>query len=253
MGSSKIILRGNRHALSSAVLAGLALAACSGPQSTLDPGGRSAEQISTLFWWMTAGGAVIWVGVLGMAFYAVRANPDVDRRRTAHLWIVGGAVTPAVVLGGLLIYGLGILPAAIAPAPEGSLRIEVYGEQWWWRVRYQPPGRQSFDVANEIRLPVGEPVQFLLHSKDVIHSFWIPSLGGKMDMIPGRVNRLSLHPTRIGHFRGACAEYCGKAHAQMAFEAVVTSRSDFDRWVAQQSEPAPTLADPTVSTREEQP
>ena len=87
-------------------------------------------------------------------------------------------------------------------------------------------------------MPVGEPVEFLLHSNNVIHSFWIPSLGGKMDMIPGRVNRLALQAMKTGTFRGACAEYCGASHAKMAFEAIVMSREEFGRWMEQQSEPA---------------
>jgi len=92
---------------------------------------------------------------------------------------------------------------------NGSLKIFVIGEQWWWRVRYESSAGDPIVLANEIRLPVGEPVEFQLESADVIHSFWIPSLGGKVDMIPRRQTRLKLEPTRIGVFRGACAEYCG--------------------------------------------
>jgi cytochrome c oxidase subunit II len=216
----------------------LALAGCSGAQSALDPAGRQAERVADLFWWMTAGSAVVWIAVVGLAVYAVRAGPAPGRDRQASLLIFAGAATPAVVLAGLLIYGLRLLPDYVGPVPEGSLRISVYGEQWWWRVRYEPPGAQPFELANEVRLPVGKPVQFLLHSRDVIHSFWIPSLGGKMDMIPGRVNRLPLHPTRTGVFRGACAEYCGTAHAQMGFAAIVMPQAEFDLWLAAQSKPA---------------
>jgi cytochrome c oxidase subunit 2 len=187
---------------------------------------------------MTGGAAVVWATVLFLAVYSVRKPPDVDRSRHAHLLILGGALAPTFVLGGLLIYGLGMLPGMLAPAPEGSLRIRVYGEQWWWRVRYEPPDRQPFEVANEVRLPVGEPVQFLLHSSNVIHSFWIPSLGGKVDMIPGRVNRLLLRPTKTGTYRGACAEYCGIGHANMALNAVVVTRQEFEQWMNQQAEPA---------------
>ena len=219
----------------------LPLVGCSGAQSALDPAGKAAERMADLFWWMTAGAAVVWLGVMVLMVYAVRARPDVDRRRQAHTLILAGAITPAIVLGALLVYGLSILPQVIAPAPDGSLRVSVYGEQWWWRVRYEPPGRQPFELANEIRMPVGEPVEFLLHSNNVIHSFWIPSLGGKMDMIPGRVNRLALHATKTGTFRGACAEYCGASHANMAFDAIVVSREEFDRWMLRQSEPAANL------------
>jgi cytochrome c oxidase subunit 2 len=132
------------------------------------------------------------------------------------------------------------LPKLLAPAPEGSLRISVSGEQWWWRVRYDVAGNDPVVLANEIRLPVGEPVEFRLESPDVIHSFWIPSLGGKIDMIPGRVTRLSLTPTETGVFRGACAEYCGTSHALMSFDVVVHEKDDFARWLAhQQTEAVP--------------
>jgi cytochrome c oxidase subunit 2 len=142
------------------------------------------------------------------------------------------------VLTALLVYGLAPLPALIAPAPKGSLKVFVSGEQWWWRVRYEPPERDPVVLANEIRLPVGEPVEFYLDSPDVIHSFWIPSLGGKIDMIPGRITRLTLTPTRTGVFRGACAEYCGTSHALMSFFVVVHEKEDFERWLAHQRSPA---------------
>jgi cytochrome c oxidase subunit 2 len=140
------------------------------------------------------------------------------------------------------------LPALLAPAPGGSLKITVLGEQWWWRVQYQSAGGDPIVLANEIRLPVGEPVEFRLESPDVIHSFWIPSLAGKIDMIPGRVTRLSLTPTRTGVFRGACAEYCGTSHAWMSFYVVVEEKTAFDRWLTNQKAPARPLSEP-VSMR----
>lgn len=187
---------------------------------------------------MTAGAAVVWITVLLLALYAVRARPHAGRRRQGQILIGAGALAPTIVLGALLVYGLAMLPDMIAPPEKGSMRISVYGEQWWWRVRYEPPGQQPFELANEVRLAVGQPVEFLLHSNNVIHSFWIPSLGGKMDMIPGRVNRLTLHPTRLGSFRGACAEFCGLGHANMAFQAIVVKPEDFRSWLRQQSQPA---------------
>lgn len=223
-----------------AVTAGtLWLAGCSGPQSALDPAGVGAERIAELFWWMAAGAVVIWLAVVALSVYAhhVRPGPH-DERKTTLLVIGGGALFPTVVLGVLLSFGLAELPGLLAPAPEGSLRIAVSGEQWWWRVRYQPPGGAPFELANEIRLPMGESVQFLLDSPDVIHSFWVPSLGGKIDMIPGRVTRLALEPTKTGTFRGACAEYCGASHALMNFYVVVQEREDFARWLEHQRTPA---------------
>jgi cytochrome c oxidase subunit II len=212
----------------------LPLAGCGGAQSALEPAGRDAQRIADLFWWMTAGSAIVWLAVVILAIYAVRASPETDRRPQAKWLILSGAVAPTIVLGGLLIYGLSMLPDMLAPAPEGSLRISVHGERWWWRIRYEPPGQQPFELANEVRLPVGEPVEFRLHSSNVIHSFWIPPLGGKMDMIPGRVTRLVLRPTKTGVFRGTCAEYCGLGHANMAIEATVVDRDEFRRWLEQQ-------------------
>jgi cytochrome c oxidase subunit 2 len=159
------------------------------------------------------------------------------------LIIGGGVLVPTLTLTVLLVFGLAMLPHAVARAPEDSLQVVVHGEQWWWRVRYILPGGQGIDLANEVQLPVGEPVQFHLESDNVIHSFWIPSLGGKMDMIPGRVTHLALRPTSTGVFRGACAEYCGTSHALMALYAKVTARGEFERWLEGQAGPARTPLD----------
>ena len=228
------------------------LAGCGGVQSALDPAGREAEALADIFWWMTGGAIVVWLAVIALALWSVRARPEAHSLRRTRLLIVGGgAVVPTVVLTVLLVYGLAPIPALLAPAPEGSLRIAVTGEQWWWRVRYRPPGGEEVTLANEIRLPVGQPVEFQLDSPDVIHSFWIPPLGGKVDMIPGRATRLVLKPTKTGVFRGVCAEYCGTSHALMAFNVVVQEREEFDRWLAHQARPAEPPAEPTPARGQE--
>ncbi len=228
------------------------LAGCTGVQSSLEPAGREAKRIADIFWLMTAGAFIIWLAVIILALWAVRAPPEGHTLRRTRLIIVGGgAVVPTVVLTALLIYGLAPIPALVAPAPAGSLKIEVSGEQWWWRVRYLPSSGQAVVLANEIRLPVGEPVEFRLESPDVIHSFWIPSLAGKVDMIPGRVTRLVLKPTKTGVFRGACAEYCGTSHALMAFSVVVMNRDEFDRWLVDQARPASTPAESLAARGQE--
>jgi cytochrome c oxidase subunit II len=238
------------RALRWAAFAGASLlAGCGGPQSALDPAGLAAERIAGLFWWMVAGSVLVWLAVAGLAIWATRARPEpFNRRKAAVLIIGGGAIVPTVVLAGLLTYGLALLPGLLAPAPAGSLDIVVSGEQWWWRVRYPAPGGGAVELANEIRLPAGERIQLRLDSPDVIHSLWIPSLGGKVDMIPGRRTRMTLEPTRTGVFRGVCAEYCGASHALMAFDVVVLPREDFARWLAHQREPARAPAGP-VATR----
>jgi cytochrome c oxidase subunit II len=230
--------------------AAVTIAGCDGAQSALAPAGRSAENIAALFWWMAGGAVVIWVVVIGLAVHSIRADQS-QGRRAAWMIIGGGAVVPTLVLAALLVYGLAMLPGLVAPAPEGSLNVSVIGEQWWWRIRYETPSGEAVDLANEIRLPVGQPVEFRLAAADVIHSFWIPPLGGKMDMIPGRLTRLALEPTRTGEFRGACAEYCGTSHALMAFSVVVQTQAEFTAWLAEQSQPAATPTDDVAARGQE--
>ena len=231
---------GLHRLIGSVMVAGVVAAAgCTGVQSSLAPAGQEAERIARLFWWMTIGSFVVWTAVITLALYFYRRPGTRDVRRDRKLIIGGGVLIPTGVLTVLLIFGLAMLPDAVARAPEGSLNVTVLGEQWWWRVRYHRPDGSSVEMANEVRLPVGEPVQLRLASDNVIHSFWVPSLAGKMDMIPGRVTYLALRPTATGVFRGACAEYCGTAHALMAFYAQVLPRGAFDRWLDHQATPAP--------------
>jgi cytochrome c oxidase subunit 2 len=117
------------------------------------------------------------------------------------------------------------------------------GEQFWWRVTYSPgePG-DAFDSANEIHIPTGRPVEITLQSADVIHSFWVPQLAGKLDMIPGLINTLTVNARDPGMYRGQCAEYCGAQHAQMAFYVVAHEPAEFERWLADKSQPAQAAA-----------
>lgn len=212
------------------------------PQSALDTAGRDAAQIAQLFDVMTVGALLVWALVVAVAVYAIRVGES-HSQRVANLLIIGGGVAlPTVVLAALLAYGLPVLPAILTPAPDGALTIHITGKQWWWRVQYMTP-RGIVETANEIRLPVNERIQLQLTSPDVIHSFWVPSIAGKMDLIPGRLTRLALEPTRTGVFRGACAEYCGASHALMAFAVVVVDRDQFEQWLDAQAAPAPGPAD----------
>ena len=212
---------------------------CAGIQSSLAPSGEDASRIASLFWWMTGGALIVWVFVVGLAvYYARRSRGEKNHRRDAALIVGGGVAFPGIVLTILLIYGLAMIPPAVARAPAGSLLVAVTGEQWWWRVTYYRPDGQAVVLANELRLPVGEQVQLRLDSDNVIHSFWVPSLAGKMDMIPGRVTWLTVRPTTTGVFRGACAEYCGTSHALMAFFVEVMEKAAFDDWLDHQAAPA---------------
>jgi cytochrome c oxidase subunit 2 len=218
----------------------------------LDPAAREAERIAELFWWMTGGSAVIWVVVVAMTIHAayLRREP-IAAPRARRLVVLGGAVLPTIVLTALLVYGLAMLPPLLAPAAPGTLRVHVTGEMWWWRIRYLPPDGEPADLANELWLPVGRAVELELETADVIHSFWVPDLAGKMDLIPGRRTRLRLQPTRTGTFRGVCAEYCGESHAYMLFTVRVVEEAEFARWLAGQRAPAQAPADPLAARGQE--
>jgi cytochrome c oxidase subunit 2 len=211
------------------------LSGCSGTQSALDPAGEEAAAIYTLFFVMVVGGTLVWLSVVGLLLHAARRREVPWREETAGRLIAwGGVAFPVVVLLALLAYAVWLMPAIrpwlarVAPAPE---TIEVTGEQFWWRIRYPASqGMAGFETANELRLPVGSRTAFSLEAADVIHSFWIPALGGKMDMIPGRTNTLSLSPTKTGVFRAPCAEFCGTSHTLMAFSVIVMEPADYMAW-----------------------
>lgn len=221
--------RGARPALGLAAL--LVVAGCDYRQSALLSGGEDGAALAVLFFVMLAGAVVLWLALNGLFFFVTRVHRVKMSATLANALIIGGGlVLPTVLLGTLLVWGLGMLPDQ-RQAGEG-LTIRVTAEQWWWRVEYWPEGADAPVVsANEIRLPVGERVEFRLDSKSVIHSFWIPALGGKMDMFPGRETRMSLKAVEPGIYRGQCAEFCGASHAWMAFEAVAMPPEDFAAWL----------------------
>ncbi|TKT76368.1 cytochrome c oxidase subunit II [Aquamicrobium sp. LC103] len=224
----------------------LPIVGCAGIQSTLEPAGEEARLVAILLWVMTGAGAVIWLGVVALLLYATGRRRKVHgERESARLILWGGAVFPAVALVLLLAYALWLMPGLrpfVQPADD-AMRIEVTGKQFWWDVIYHLPEGGSVASANEIRLPVGERVELELKSSDVIHSFWIPALGGKMDMIPGRTNRLSLLAIKPGIFRAPCAEYCGTSHALMAFSAVAMEPDGFRQWLTERTQPSATVAE----------
>ena len=210
-----------------------------GIQSALNPRGHDAAIIAEMAWVLVAGAAAIFVAVMALAAYALRARRDRAARLSSQAFIVGGGIVfPAVTLSALLVYSL-LRATSLAVAGGGALRIDVTGEQWWWRVHYlDEAGRTDIVTANEIRIPVGRPVDLTLRSADVIHSFWVPALAGKLDMVPGRVNRMRIVAQAPGRYRGQCAEYCGGPHGLMSFFVVAVSDAEYAAWSARQREPA---------------
>lgn len=228
---------------SAAILLGLAPAAfASAPrQSALQAHGDNAARILEISWVLFIGGALIFVAVMAALAVAL-GGPGGWRGALARRgWIVGGGIAfPVVVLSGLLAYtfavSAGIARDARAPA---ALRVQVEGELWWWRVRYlDAAGAVLLETANEIHIPAGQPVDLELVSDNVIHSFWVPSLAGKLDMIPGRTNRLRVRAREPGTFRGQCAEYCGAQHAKMALHVVAQPPEAFTAWLQARRAPA---------------
>jgi cytochrome c oxidase subunit 2 len=228
-----------------AVIAALTLAGCDGVQSSLAPQGPEAARVFMLFVVLTAGSAVILLGVIAFTVVAMFGRERWRERLGNETLVIGfGLVFPVVTLAVLLVYGLTLIGAAAhPPAPGAPLRVSVVGEQWWWRVIYRDGDGRRIESANELRIPVDRPVEIELTTADVIHSFWVPKLAGKLDMIPGRTTRLRLAATTPGVSRGQCAEYCGGAHALMAFYVVALPQAEFDRWLMQEAGPAAAAAD----------
>jgi cytochrome c oxidase subunit II len=166
---------------------------------------------------------------------AITAPGRADAGGVQATIITGGIIMPVVVLSGLLGLTLVTMRAIANGAASGPTVIEIIGHQWWWEVRYAD-GQAT--TANEIHLPVGQPVTLRLSSQDVIHSFWVPELHGKLDLVPGHTNRLILQADQPGEYRGQCAEFCGLQHANMALLVVAQAPEEFGAWLAAQAEPA---------------
>lgn len=227
-------------------------------------GAALIDQLGTVLY---VGGAAIFIVVMILAVWGVYGR---GRAINAQRWIIGGGlIFPAVTLTVLLVYslavgnaltaigtsnalqlflecfGVGSTSAGARDTSDGVLRIHVVGKQWWWEVRYEPPGGgEPVVLANEIRMPTDRAVELVLSTTDVIHSFWAPALAGKVDMIPGRTTRLRLQTSEEGTFRALCAEYCGGQHALMLLFVVTQEPAEFDAWLARQREPAGVPSDP---------
>ena len=210
------------------------------PQSALRAAGPIAQTLLEVSGVLAVGGALIFAGVMLLLVLAVRRRGG--SRISTRWWLLGGGlVFPTVVLSALFAYSEFHRPPWRPIPPPGALIVGVTGHMWWWEVRYRDPASGTeVATANEIRIPVGRPVFFGLGSADVIHSFWVPSLGGKMDMLPGRVQHLQLQADRPGTWRGQCAEYCGEQHARMALHVVAEEPAAFDAWLAAQARPVAT-------------
>lgn len=213
--------------------------------STLAPSGPRSD-FTTLAWWLLFSvAAFVCVVIIALTVLA-----GVFRRRTTKVRtgegrkfvLVLGVIIPSCVFAGVFALGIFGLVAQSQPPHKPGLTIDVVGHQWWWEVHYE--GTDAV-TANDIHVPVGTPVQLRLRTADVIHSFWVPQVMPKTDLLPRRINKTWLTVDHPGVFRGECAEYCGVQHAHMDFRLVAESRSKFQSWLQQQER---TAATPTTSS-----
>jgi cytochrome c oxidase subunit 2 len=240
-GTSRAARRRRAGAVLVAVLALLASSCTAGSHSILSPEGSSAKRVTGLWWLMFWISAVVFAVVVALIAIAIlrRRRRGVEIDVAQPRWgepfvVVAGVFVPIVILTSVFAISLHDLNAIASGDPR--LTIHVIGHMWWWEVRY-PNGAVG---ANEIHIPTGEPVRVDLTTADVIHSFWVPQLAPKLDMIPGRVNSLLITAERSGRYRGQCAEFCGLQHAHMAFYVVAQPPGEFASWMAHEVEPAPT-------------
>ncbi|MEI9405369.1 cytochrome c oxidase subunit II [Mesorhizobium argentiipisi] len=214
-------------------------------QSALDPHGEQADALAVLFWVFTAVLGLVWLVTMAGLFFALtrrrdsrgepaQAHPAV--RRPMLIAFVAMLSSTVIILSGLTALSFDGQRAVFGDGAGAAVTISVIGHQWWWQVRYE--GKNGFETANEIRIPVGSAVDIKLTTGDVIHSFWIPSLAGKLDLIPGKSNELRIQADKPGVYRGQCAEFCGQQHAHMAIFVVALEPSEFERWRAKQAAPA---------------
>lgn len=227
------------------------LSACSGSQSMFDAAGTGARETLSIWWLMFWLGMAVFVVVLALLWFAVsRANtPETDNQNTRALTrivLLGGIVMPIAVIAIVFVSSTRGLVAIGDLRGDNTVTIDVIAHQYWWEISYPDEG---FVTANEIHIPVGESVEVRLTSEDVIHSFWVPSLHGKIDVMPGHTTSITLHAEETGTFRGQCAQFCGAQHANMAFLVNVQEPDEYRAWAAHQTQPAETVPDDPAIAR----
>jgi cytochrome c oxidase subunit 2 len=228
----------------------LMLSGCAGrQQSMVDPAGPQASRIEGLWWFFFDLLGAIFVIVIAVMLWALtrrdRGNmPTAPTEGRMTRVVAGATIATVIILFGLLVLSVSTGKAISDTAKGTRLAIEIVGNQWWWYVRYLNDDPSRIVVtANELHIPAGVPVMIRLSSNDVIHSFWVPNLHGKRDLIPSKVRQEWIQADHPGKFRGQCAEFCGLQHAHMAMWVVAEPEDQFDAWMENQRQPAVRPAD----------
>ena len=220
---------------------------------SLDPQGPVAETMADLWWLMLGLGTAVFLLVVVLLVLGLfrrrpqgEPEPGNETSTSSRRWLVGGGVVlPAIVLTvtlGATVVAMRDLPDE---APPDALVVEIVGHQWWWEVHYP---EEDITTANELHIPVGRPIALQLSSADVVHSFWVPRLAGKIDLLPDGTNELILQADEPGEHRSDCAEFCGLQHTRMTMNVVAEPADDFESWIAEQQQPA---AEPAEATAQE--
>ncbi|MGH7458298.1 MAG: cytochrome c oxidase subunit II [Longimicrobiaceae bacterium] len=225
----------------------LLLVACGGveefPQTSLAPRSDFARDIDGLFWltvYLGVGVGVAVFAVIGYITVRYRYRPGQKEPEQVHGHTrleLAWTLIPALILTVVAVPTVQVIFETQAEAPEGALEVQVIGHQWWWQFRY-PAGGDTVVTANEIHVPVGRPVELVMTSADVIHSFWVPQMGGKRDLIPNRTTSIVFTPEESGVYLGQCAEFCGDSHALMKMRLIAHQPAEFEEWLANEASPA---------------
>jgi cytochrome c oxidase subunit 2 len=219
---------------------------CGGNESAFNPAGPQAGRINSLWWYMFAVSTIVWILVVIAVLYSawrghkreIADQSDHTNHGMRRPVGIATAITVLILIG-TLVYDITAGEAMASLPRDQALRIRITGHQWWWEVEYvDPVAGNQVSTANEIHIPVGEPVQIIGSSSDVIHSFWVPNLAGKKDLIPGHATAMWLQADKPGIYRGQCAEFCGHQHAKMAVLVFAESRQEFNAWYKSQLQPA---------------
>jgi cytochrome c oxidase subunit II len=223
------------------------------PQTSLDPKSDFAVAIDRL-WNLTlylgVGVAVVTFTILAFILYRFRYRPDAPQPRQVHgntRLEIAWTLIPAILISIIAVPTVQTIFFTYREAPDDALLIEVRGWQWWWEFRYPTAAGDTVVTANEVHVPVGRPVHLRMTSVDVVHSFWIPQMGGKRDVIPNRITNLVFTPFEAGVYLGQCAEFCGESHALMKMRLIAHEPEDFERWLRNEARPAVEPVDPAVA------
>lgn len=240
--------------LSAMLLASVLLAACGeNSPSIINPKGPVADKESGLFWFIFIVATIVFVAVEAALIYSIvrfRERPNAPLPRQLHgnntieiIWTVAPSLFLFAVLIGTIYTMFGLSNISALPGGTRQLEIRVVGHQWWWEFDYL---NENIVTADELHVPVGTVIHTVLQSNNVIHSFWIPQVTGKTDVVPGHNNEKLFRADQVGRFRGLCTEYCGLQHAHMSFDLVVQSVPDYMAWVSAEQASAKTPTDPVA-------